>query len=546
MSKKCKLVVRSDLAKLDGAVSLRSPRNAYVSFEVVLERAGKTAPLDIKFSSLKGPSRIPARECEAYVRAWPEVLIPAKEVASSTELEGEVWVDIFVPPDVKPGAYAGAVTVNGEEVPISLEVVKVKVPDKSTLTADYNNYADGLSRGFKSLMSDPGRFVNGRYFEMERKFFRLAHEHRGLFHLLGYGHSGKVVPTFAPELEGEGKNRRVRSWELFDQHFGPYLDGSAFKGTKRGEIPVPYLYLPINLDWPASYLKWGKKGYGTEFRQVLAEMKKHFVRKGWNRTYLELFFNHKKRYKYFPYDGDETRHMWDEKMLYIFKELAAGLFGSRRPRIIFRTDSSWAFGEHFDSELTKFIKLWVVNRRIHSWFPESVKEMKKRDCIVWIYGAIRDMDVHFNDVGTFMLDAFMRGVDGFTYWSVTQWKPNLFSRRTRRADWDVLIYPGEAFGIDAPLGGRRLKGMRNIMQLSELLFLLANRKGMPAARRLVNRITGYQQADWWSPKPAFVNDPPYTWTNAKLSDAGKNASRKPLAEDVFPRLYAAVLDALEK
>lgn len=547
MAKVGRLRFRSDLAKLDSRVALRAPRNAYVSFEVLISGGKKLKKLDARFHALQGPSTIPAREFEAFAKVWPEALVPLAQLPRGEPWEGELWVDLFVPRDVKPGMYTGSFSVNGQDVPIALKVEKAVVPDKCTLTADLNNYADVVSRSSSSLAQDRKRFFNGKYLAVEKQFFRMAHEHRSLFHLLPYTHAGFMPPTFHPELEGEGKHMRVKSWKRFDQHFGPYLDGSAFKGTKRGEIPIPFMYLPFNFDWPASYAKWGKKGYRTEFRNVLSELRQHFKKKGWVNTYFELFLNHKKRYKLFPYDGDETRFMWDDKIFRIWRDFSEGLYGDKRgqPKIIHRMDSSWAYGFHYKSDIPDFLKLWVVNRNMHSWFPESVKPMKKKGCIVWVYGGVRENTVHFNDLIGYMLDAFMRGINGFTYWTVTGWGKDLWSRKNKQAE-NVLMYPGERFGINGPIPGRRLKALRNAMQMSELLYKIADRQGMAAARALVNRVCGFRQSDWWGKKPFFWQEPPYTWSNQRFSDAGITRPQRALAEDVLPRLNQAALDRLEK
>jgi hypothetical protein len=48
-----------------------------------------------------------------------------------------------------------------------------------------------------------------------------------------YGHAGKVGPEFAPALEGSGRTRHIADWNLYDRHYGPLFDGSAFAGTPR-------------------------------------------------------------------------------------------------------------------------------------------------------------------------------------------------------------------------------------------------------------------------------------------------------------------------
>ena len=101
-------------------------------------------------------------------------------------------------------------------------------------------------------------------------YHRIFYEHRGVFHQLGYGHAGKVGPEFAPRLEGSGKTRRIADWTLYDRHYGPLFDGSAFASTRRGAKPIPFVYLPINPEWPASQLWWGEPGYEREFVNVVS------------------------------------------------------------------------------------------------------------------------------------------------------------------------------------------------------------------------------------------------------------------------------------
>jgi hypothetical protein len=96
---------------------------------------------------------------------------------------------------------------------------------------------------------------------------------------LGYGHAGKVGPELAPVLTGEGRQRRIVSWDLFDRHYSALLDGSAFRESRRGAQPIPFVYLPINPEWPASFLNWGEPGYEAEFIAVVSAMEKHFRRK---------------------------------------------------------------------------------------------------------------------------------------------------------------------------------------------------------------------------------------------------------------------------
>ena len=80
----------------------------------------------------------------------------------------------------------------------------------------------------------------GRLIGLIHAYHRIFYENRGTFHQLGYGHAGKVGPEFAPQLAGTGKQMHIASWDLFDRHYGPLLDGSAFRDsrTRRKTNPV--------------------------------------------------------------------------------------------------------------------------------------------------------------------------------------------------------------------------------------------------------------------------------------------------------------------
>src|SRR5207302_489387 len=94
-------------------------------------------------------------------------------------------------------------------------------------------------------------FESEQFFRLIHAYHRLFYEHRGIFHQLGYGHSGKVAPEFAPLLEGSGRAKHITSWSLYDRHYGPLFDGMAFSASRRGSRPIPFVYLPINPEWPA-------------------------------------------------------------------------------------------------------------------------------------------------------------------------------------------------------------------------------------------------------------------------------------------------------
>lgn len=69
-------------------------------------------------------------------------------------------------------------------------------------------------------------------------------------------------------------------------------------------------------------------------------MEKHCREKEWTRTRFEMFFNHKKRYKAFPWDGDEVRFPEDGKYFVEYGRLLKRALPADSPvKFLFRTDA---------------------------------------------------------------------------------------------------------------------------------------------------------------------------------------------------------------
>ncbi len=77
-------------------------------------------------------------------------------------------------------------------------------------------------------------------------------------------------------------------------------------------------------------------------------MEQHFREKGWTRTKFEMFFNHKKRYKGFHWDGDETRFAQDDPPMLEYSRLLKKAVPSGSPvQFVFRHDASWRLEQQF-------------------------------------------------------------------------------------------------------------------------------------------------------------------------------------------------------
>jgi hypothetical protein len=549
----------------DGCVRLQGARNEYVSFQVVVRSGKRVGEIKIGFPGLTGPRgrKIGRSEFEPHVQwyhdlgkpfGWiPDALVPVrrlsgpvgipwKQVGVPKQTAQGFWIDLFVPKDAAKGEYAGKLTVTCDgtrhEVPLALEVWPFAIPDTCSQVADMNSYAAGVARGWDDLSDGESGRDTPDYLAAEKNAYRAAHEHRSLLHYLPYSQSGLIRhPTLAPELSGRGKTIRVKGWAKYDRHVGGCFDGSAFQGTRRGPIPVPFAYTPQNFAWPADFAHFGRKGYATEWRRIGREFVDHFKNKGWTKTKFELFFNHKQRYKYYPYDGDEIRFLEDTEHMYHFRDLSRGVYDDAgQVSFIWRVDSSWVFPQHSKTDLTDFVKLWVVNSGCMAEAPESIRPMHRKGCDLFHYGGGSPLDTPLSWVWMWPVKTLARRVEGFTWWQALGWHPGIWeTSRDRYAT--TVFFPGTPWGSREVVGGIRAKVLRNAMQTVEYAYLLDRKKRPGAGIRVINRVLGTNVEFWWT-----AGRPPRSGSDAAAMDRriladplSWNAVRAALADSVTKR-----------
>jgi hypothetical protein len=546
-------------------IGLVSPRAAYVSCRLLV-----TSPQPASYAlSVSGPFAaelyrewfhfLPAKK--AY---YPDALIPAAAPYRGRLPDGEnrivgqtaqsFWLDVWIPADARPGRHAVTVTLESAGVqstlPVEIQVLDAAVPDGDAVVIDHNSYGTSWLAGQYPALAKrlgAGFYLSDEFFGLIHAYHRIFYEHRGVFHQLGYGHGGKVGPEFAPRLEGSGKTKRIADWTLYDKHYGPLLDGSAFAGTRRGARPVPFVYLPVNPEWPASFLWWGEPGYEREFVNVMREMEAHFREKGWTRTRFELFFNHKKRYKAFHWDGDETRFVKDIPVFSEYARLMKLAFPPDSPvQWVYRADVSWQMERQF-REQAGVINFWVCGGGMFGWYAENAAVLKRRGDIVWTYGGTPEVDKPASHITLDVLRPWMLGVDGFVRWQTVIPGPEPWFELG--GGGETLVYPGDRFGIAAPLPSVRLKLQRNALQDLALLDSLRQRIGAGRLRaEAARRYNGTSPADWRAPRPKLADGNPEEWTNADIDDAMPKDARfdAKLDAGAWERVRSYVLESFKE
>jgi hypothetical protein len=528
-------------------VVLTGCRGGYVSFHLVVKLPSpSTYTLDVTIPDPTNKVQIDLfREwfhfTDSDKRYYPDALIPVHATYSSRLPEPDnripkqtaqaFWIDVYVAPDTRLGIFSGTAKLKANSkittLPIQLTVLACVIPGEDVVTIDHNSYGSSwLAQQFAgSYQRDPDHwFESNQFFELIHAYHRVFYEHRGIFHQLGYGHSGKVGPEFAPVLEGSGRAKHITSWSLYDRHYGPLFDGTAFSASRRGPRPIPFVYLPINPEWPASYEFWGERGYEAEFVNVVSEMERHFREKGWTHTNFEVFFNHKKRYKGFPWDGDEVRFPKDLKYFLEYDRLLKKALPPNTPvHFVFRADVSWDMEEQF-KVLNGIVRLWCCGGGILSFYRHAPKMLCDRGDVVWYYGGPPGVTDSSSAITEFPLRAWLWGVNGYVHWlTVSPGEDPWFHFDGGQT---ALIYSGERFGVSEPIPSIRLKIQRNCLQDLALLDSLKRRKSLDSLRaRAARSYNNSTLDDWWNSRPALADLPSDQWLGSAIDDATKHTQQ---------------------
>jgi hypothetical protein len=403
---------------------------------------------------------------------------------------------------------------------LQLTVLDRLIPPEDVVTIDHNSYGSNfLAEQYPTASHtySGNWFESDQFFHLLHAYYRIFYEHRGIFHNLGYGHAGKVGPEYAPVLAGSGRTKHVADWTLYDRHYGPLFDGSAFAASRRGPQPIPLVYLPINPEWPASYEFWGEPGYEAEFVNVLRDMDQHFREKGWTRTIFEVFFNQKKRYMGFPWDGDEVRFPKDVKYSLEYGRLMKEALPPDTPvHFRMRADVSWDMEQEFKL-LNGIVTLWCAGQEL-SLYRYAAKMLVDRGDIVWYYNGTPAITQNAATITEYPLRAWLWGVHGFVHWqTVAPGRDPWFHSDGGRL---ALVYSGDRFGLTEPIPSIRLKIQRNCLQDIALLDNFKNQKPIASLRsEAVRRFNHSVLDDWWDPRPALADIPSDQWQGSDIDAA---------------------------
>ncbi len=520
-----------------GTVRLSGARNEFVAFQLAIESPQPLAGIEVSVTEpLFGASQLPevlqqTSAIQLYrewfvpddqdtseTRPWyPEPLIPltgplelpAKDNPVPGQTVQPVFVDIYIPRDAEPGTHTGRLLVRAgadlsREIAIEVEVLPLALPDTLSFVVDLNAYG-GVSSGYGLRTGTP------EYRRLVHAYHRLAHLHRANLNILGYSHSGSLEPDYSPPLTGQGAETTVASWEAWDAHFGPLVDGSAFAGLPRAGVPVTNLYLNFFENWPgdlrANY-KWNnypapatteayrqliaqhgleagpvEEGFPEEYKDrfsaVAREFARHFRERGWTSTKYQIYFNNKHFYKDPARGGrgvcwwllDEPNYRDDVRALSFFGHLPKRWLAEYPDvPIVWRTDISYI--DFIRDLLAGQIDLNVMSKRFFSKNRYLMDDRIRYGREYWNYSSSNHPRETNVSMRAWCWRVWAAGGEGLVPWNTV-----VGPEAWQRAEPLTMFYTGSKFGRNEPFASLRLKAYRRGQQDVEYLALLARKEG---------------------------------------------------------------------
>lgn len=423
------------------------------------------------------------------------------------------------PRDIQPGLKRFEIRVKSDQtqtLPVTVHVRNMEIPAKTSFEVDLNCYGP---------VHRDADF--DEYLQWERGYYAAAHALRATLNPLPYSQSGKTYRGFVPELAGQGANMRVAEWGLYDRHYGPCLDGSAFEGVRAG-IPVTHMYLPLHENWPSQIADHYSAGndikkynaniiehaltapaveaaFAQEFKDafvaVTRQFVEHFGERGWDSTDLQCYQNNKYYYKdeKHGFRGtswwllDEPMHRDDFLALRFFAHLYGQGAGEAR-RFIYRGDISRPQWQR--DWLDGLVDVVCVSSALFSHGRHCRRMKDQWGVRFWHYGTANPVHASNLSGEAWALKAYLAGADGILPWNCIG-GDGAFTTPTATA----LLVPGGRFDLRGPVISLRLLALCRGQQDVEYLNLLAKKRGYDREQmaRLVGdflRLAGAHRMDY--------------------------------------------------
>ncbi len=494
------------------SVQLYAARNEYEPFQIAL-RAGRKSVLRVTAtaSDLVGPAgakigrqhltlfrehfvyvRRPSPRSDARPGLYPDALIPFVNPIDGSDLKPRdwrsnpraakydavpfdvwkgttevLWVDVFVPPDARPGDYKGKIAIRARglspvDVPVRLTVWNFTLPDRPTVAAHFGRF-DRVAR-FLGLKTSSEAFR-----QLELRYCRALADHR----------INPPIPLYLyPAVQPDGQ-----------------IDASATH-RQLAEYIRQFRVNAFPVRWPPFRDPLGADRAKAE--RYLASMDRYLTENGWaEMAYLYVLDE--------PNDAEAYERVRQR----------AALVHRAAPHIPVLCTEQTRPSKPEWGDLNDAVDIWVPLWPLHD--EQTARQRLAAGDRLWSYTALCQgprpspwwqIDFPVLNYRIPLWINFRYRMTGLLYWSTVYWghvrDPWLDQPSFRLAynGEGMLFYPGQDAGFDGPVTSIRLKNIREGMEDAEYFQLLVERGQEAFVRQQVQSVA----RSWfdWEKDPAKV------------------------------------------
>lgn len=537
----------------EGPIRLETGRNEFVAFQVVL--GGRSGVYRVTLADWQSPGVVePAPRAEyfkaAYVRARvgqdkyaPDPLIPIQQgevmnlefvaampdsppAGPPSDVEEDavedtatgvtttspspvrvaqvIWIDLYIPRAAAVGTWSSRLIVLCDgatqlDIPLELAVREAVLPDTIGFPIELRSEAPPGVVFHKEEDSDAA-------WKALSDAHRLAHLHRATLLVQPYKRNGSLYRGLGPKVVPGGSAPRL-DFSEWDERYGRFLDGSAFRDLPREAQPVTHFQLPFHENWPVllhvehtqeatpirdkyhyrptftepksgqqpnpradSYIRWPielavSAEHGKQNRALLRQFLDHLVERGWTRPeYHVSLVNHPRRGEISSWWSLGAPQVVDDLLalryfLRPYREAIVEVSGVRA-RIRQTADDPSVLRGMLDGIADAWLVGTSLATRNYAVFPRSAQEQ------VWRHEDDIRPEMGLAGVYRWAWDGRLSGATGLTV------RQSLGGAQSwERADDAAFLYPGAQAALREPVASMRLKALRRAQQDFEWLEL---------------------------------------------------------------------------
>ena len=437
------------------SASISSARNAYESFQVVVDSSSQDQPgiflQTSDFVNLKTGSKItrdnftwrvvgfvqtlPPYYPVKFVGLWPDPLVPAKSYDLKAKTTQPFWLTVYIPSDTPQGDYTATIIVKGlnfaaQTIPVSLHVYSFSLPQESHLKTAFDFYGHVTKIRYPQGAEESAETWHARLDDINDKFIINMLKHR-MNPILN------IDPSSQPELSNIDRYRALGL-----NNFAIGRHGGTFDNNWPKDDPSIDEFL-------TTYQTYGE----------------------------DLKLNHLLEYTYiYTWDEGDIGNPLVPKIASMIHRSYPGLKNMVCYHGLWDPDQNPGWGRDID--------IWTF--QIDDFKEETMRKLQKMGMEIWMYVSgpsgrtSPNLALDFDSIDYRIIPwiCWKYDIRGFLYWCVNWWPDVNVDplKNARNSKWEqngngLLFYPGN----DGPWDSIRVENFRDGMQDYEYIQILLDK-----------------------------------------------------------------------